>query len=548
MRKLQYDPEVNRISDDENTPYVEVDPDLWMSRGDRDDLGQLIVAADGMEAFLRKLLSVEGHVSISSGVAHFPDGTSQDIKALLPRPTWLPLHQEAALREGWGVFLNVDTKALEIQRYGEADSPFASDGCARDHVSELANAGNFLAMHALDLIASSAPAKLPASHLEAFSSHAGQENETTLERIDAWFEDPDFAGILFQPYHVTGDERQPSGNSSFVPKSSRGLLTNVTVNAEGRADIQIQPLFHESTVHHSGSTNLRNTLEEIALRANDNAKYVDPESDEHSGFIRIRDDARKAIQESQAMGAQALSEDWILTVGKHGASIHSDKSGTIARIPDVVLNWKANAELLYSAPGLKKANEQLENNAWLLRQALGNLLPWIEHEDPGPGEVGDNFRADIARARNILNATSKDLNEAPSWSEVSRALDASTDEDHLTPVRLNLGPHQGLNAGWLMEAWKLYGDANGETWLLDNEFTDKSISIVTRKFHRSGDAAIVNVCSGPVATILPIAVGIKDSKCHHSVGCTDENSEEHAGLIRIRDDAMATLESTKESV
>lgn len=41
---------------------------------------------------------------------------------------------------------------------------------------------------------------------------------------------------------------------------------------------------------------LRNTLEAIALRANDNAKHVDPESDEHSGFICIRDEARTALE------------------------------------------------------------------------------------------------------------------------------------------------------------------------------------------------------------------------------------------------------------
>lgn len=31
--------------------------------------------------------------------------------------------------------------------------------------------------------------------------------------------DPDFAGLVFQHWHVTGDERQPAGPIEFAPRS-----------------------------------------------------------------------------------------------------------------------------------------------------------------------------------------------------------------------------------------------------------------------------------------------------------------------------------------
>jgi len=37
-----------------------------------------------------------------------------------------------------------------------------------------------------------------------------------------------------------------------------------------------------------------------------------------------------------------------------------------------------------------------------LLEALKGLLPWIDHEDPGPGESGDQFRNDLAAARAAL--------------------------------------------------------------------------------------------------------------------------------------------------
>lgn len=37
-----------------------------------------------------------------------------------------------------------------------------------------------------------------------------------------------------------------------------------------------------------------------------------------------------------------------------------------------------------------------------LTRALSNVLPWLTHMDPGPGEVGESFRADIRDAQEVL--------------------------------------------------------------------------------------------------------------------------------------------------
>lgn len=46
------------------------------------------------------------------------------------------------------------------------------------------------------------------------------ENMHTEPTLAAILDDPDFAGIECQNWHVTGDERQPYGNSQFFPKST----------------------------------------------------------------------------------------------------------------------------------------------------------------------------------------------------------------------------------------------------------------------------------------------------------------------------------------
>jgi hypothetical protein len=254
MRPLQYDPITNRVCDDENTPCAEVDPDLWMSRGDRDEFGQLIVSASGMESLLRHLVDTEGNITIAQGIAHFPDGSSKDIRALLPRPLWLFQHQEAALSQGWGVFQNADTKTLEIQRYDVASNPFPNDESARDHVSELANAGNVLAAHAMDV-------------LNAF------------RRVE--------------------------------PQPNR----------------------------------------------------VDPE-----------------IRQTSSMPDE-ITKDWQLTIGEHGASIHSDQSGTIAKIPDIDVNWRAHAKLIHSAPETKAKAIIMHEALCKAHKALNAAACYFDDQD-----------------------------------------------------------------------------------------------------------------------------------------------------------------------
>lgn len=50
---------------------------------------------------------------------------------------------------------------------------------------------------------------------------------------------------------------------------------------------------------HFNAPALLKTLKEIEWRANSNAQEVDENSNEHSGFIRIRDDARESILKAE---------------------------------------------------------------------------------------------------------------------------------------------------------------------------------------------------------------------------------------------------------
>lgn len=47
----------------------------------------------------------------------------------------------------------------------------------------------------------------------------------------------------------------------------------------------------------------------------------------------------------------------------------------------------------------------LSERVRILREALAGILPWVRHEDPGTGEAGDAFRADLACAQATLEAT-----------------------------------------------------------------------------------------------------------------------------------------------
>lgn len=64
MRHLQYDPETNRLSDDEGTPYVEIDPDQWMSKGDKQEIANAIIGHDRIQEQVRILReALEGATS-----------------------------------------------------------------------------------------------------------------------------------------------------------------------------------------------------------------------------------------------------------------------------------------------------------------------------------------------------------------------------------------------------------------------------------------------------------------------------------------------------
>lgn len=52
----------------------------------------------------------------------------------------------------------------------------------------------------------------------------------------------------------------------------------------------------------AAAPDLLDALKEIEERADSNARDLDPESDAHSGFIRIRDDARLALSKATESG------------------------------------------------------------------------------------------------------------------------------------------------------------------------------------------------------------------------------------------------------
>lgn len=57
MRHLQYNPETNILSDDEGTPYVVIDPDEWMSKGDKQDLADEIIGSERLKEQVKLLRS-----------------------------------------------------------------------------------------------------------------------------------------------------------------------------------------------------------------------------------------------------------------------------------------------------------------------------------------------------------------------------------------------------------------------------------------------------------------------------------------------------------
>ena len=81
----------------------------------------------------------EGFTVTGQGFTPMPEETDPEPKAA----GWTLEQQAAALREGWGVFYNADTKRLEIQRDDEAEI-FDGDVAAMLHVLDRAKAGSAL--------------------------------------------------------------------------------------------------------------------------------------------------------------------------------------------------------------------------------------------------------------------------------------------------------------------------------------------------------------------------------------------------------------------
>ena len=79
---------------------------------------------------------------------------------------------------------------------------------------------------------------------------------------------------------------------------------------------------------------------------------------------------------------------------------------------------------------------------------------------------------------------------------------------YLDPVREAFGTDEGLNANWSAMAWRIAGNMEDGTWLLDDESPEETVSLVTRKDDGSGDPAIVTICQGTVEQVLTIAEAI----------------------------------------
>jgi hypothetical protein len=60
--------------------------------------------------------------------------------------------------------------------------------------------------------------------------------------IEDLFDDPDFAGVVFQHYHVTGDEHVKNGCSQFAPRSvGRDLVQHLMDRHSD--EFEVRPVF-----------------------------------------------------------------------------------------------------------------------------------------------------------------------------------------------------------------------------------------------------------------------------------------------------------------
>lgn len=81
------------------------------------------------------------------------------------------------------------------------------------------------------------------------------------------------------------------------------------------------------------------------------------------------------------------SVEWQVAFGKDGASIYQESSGTIAKIPDDLVDWKANARLVVAAPEL-----------------LEDLKYWVRHIENCGASSGElqSLKAWLSKARDTI--------------------------------------------------------------------------------------------------------------------------------------------------
>lgn len=84
---------------------------------------------------------------------------------------------------------------------------------------------------------------------------------------------------------------------------------------------------------------------------------------------------------------------------------------------------------------------------------------------------------------------------------------------YLQPLTAAFGPHKGLNADWAVMSWLVVGNLVDGVWITDDE-NDETVSLITRKDDGSGDPALVTICQGTVAQVLPIALSIATQVQH----------------------------------
>lgn len=66
--------------------------------------------------------------------------------------------------------------------------------------------------------------------------------------VDDLFDDPDFVGLVWQSYHVAGDERQPAGNPIFVPRGhDQGLIERWLRMGGEVVNADVYPVFRRPT-------------------------------------------------------------------------------------------------------------------------------------------------------------------------------------------------------------------------------------------------------------------------------------------------------------